>query len=67
MSNDINQTVEQLLASMLKKTLFVAINRVVAPASTIEPFVAEYLAYMNALEAEGAFGRQAHLSKRASW
>ena len=53
MSNDINQTVEQLLASMLKKTLFVAINRVVAPASTIEPFVAEYLAYMNALEAEG--------------
>ena len=53
MSNDINQTVDKLLAPMLKKTLFVAISRVAAPASAIEPFVAEHLAYMNALEAEG--------------
>jgi uncharacterized protein len=53
MSNDKKKAVEQLLAPMLKKTLFVAINRVVAPASAIEPFVTEHLAYMNGLEAEG--------------
>ena len=53
MSNDTRKTVAELLAPMLKKTLFVAINRVAAPASAIEPFVAEHLAYMNALEAEG--------------
>jgi hypothetical protein len=51
MSNDNKKAVEQLLAPMLKKALFVAINRVEAPASAIEPFVAEHLAYMNALEA----------------
>jgi uncharacterized protein YciI len=53
MSNDSRKTVADLLAPMLKKTLFVAINHVAAPASAIEPFVAEHLAYMNALEAEG--------------
>jgi len=53
MSNDSREAVEELLAPMLKKTLFVAINRVAAPASAIEPVVAEHLAYMNALEAEG--------------
>jgi hypothetical protein len=46
MSNDNRKTVVELLAPMLKKTLFVAINRVAAPASAIEPFVAEHLAYM---------------------
>jgi hypothetical protein len=53
MSNDNRKAVERLLAPTLKKTLFVAINRVAAPGSAIEPFVAEHLAYMNALEAEG--------------
>jgi uncharacterized protein len=53
MSDDKKKAVEQLLAPMLKKTLFVAINRVVAPSSAIEPFVTEHLAYMNGLEAEG--------------
>jgi uncharacterized protein len=38
---------------MLKKTLFVAINRVAAAAGAIEPLVAEHLMYMNALEAKG--------------
>jgi uncharacterized protein len=38
---------------MLRKTLFVALNRMVAPASEIAPFVADHLAYMNKLEAEG--------------
>jgi hypothetical protein len=55
MSNDTRKTVAELLAPMLKKTLFVAINRVAAPASSIEPFVAEHFAHMNALEAEGPF------------
>jgi uncharacterized protein len=45
--------VAELLAPMLRKTLFVAISRVAASASEIEPFVAEHLAYMNALEADG--------------
>jgi uncharacterized protein YciI len=53
MPNDTRKAVAELLAPMLKKTLFVAINHVAAPASAIEPFVAEHLAYMNALEAEG--------------
>jgi uncharacterized protein YciI len=53
MPNDSRKAVEQLLAPMLKKTLFVAINRVAAPASAIEPFVTEHLAYMNSLETEG--------------
>jgi hypothetical protein len=51
MPNDSRKAVEQLLAPMLKKTLFVAISRVAAPASAIEPFVTEHLAYMNSLEA----------------
>jgi uncharacterized protein len=53
MSKDTRKAAAELLAPMLKKTLFVAINRVAAPASAIEPFVAEHLAYMNALEAAG--------------
>jgi uncharacterized protein len=52
-SNDKKKAIAKLLAPMLKKTLFVAISRVAAPSSAIEPFVAEHLAYMNALEAEG--------------
>jgi uncharacterized protein len=43
----------ELLAPMLKKKLFVAISRVVAPESEIEPFVTDHLAYMNVLEADG--------------
>jgi uncharacterized protein len=53
LSNETGKTVAELLAPMLKKTLFVAISRVAAPASAIEPFVGEHLAYMDALEAEG--------------
>jgi hypothetical protein len=45
MFNDSTKTVEELLAPMLKKTPFVAISR-----------VAEHLACMNALEAEGPLG-----------
>jgi uncharacterized protein len=53
MPNNTNKAVAELLAPMLKNTLFVAINRVAAAASAIEPFVAEHLAYMNSLEAAG--------------
>ncbi len=53
MSNHINSTVAELLAPMLKKTLFVAISHAVAPANRMALFVAEHLAYMNALEADG--------------
>ena len=52
MSNDTRKAVTELLAPMLKKTLFVAVSRVAAAPSTIEPFVAEHLAYMNAMEAD---------------
>jgi hypothetical protein len=58
MSNDSRKTVAELLAPMLKKTLFAAISRVAAPASEIEPFVAGHLAYMYALEAEGRQARE---------
>jgi uncharacterized protein len=53
MSSEVKDAVAELLVPMLKKTLFVAINRVAAPASEIEPFVAGHLAYMNSLEADG--------------
>jgi hypothetical protein len=52
MSDDTRTAVAELLAPMLKKTLFVAINRVAAPSDAIEPFVAEHLDYTNVLEAE---------------
>ena len=50
-----NAVAAWLLARMLRKTLFVSLNRLVAvaPASEIAPFVADHLAYMNKLEAEG--------------
>ena len=53
MPNNTSKAAAELLAPMLKQTLFVAINRVAAAASAIEPFVAEHLAYTNSLEAAG--------------
>lgn len=53
MSENTTKGVAELLAPMLKKTLFVAISRVAVPVCEIEPFVAEPLTYLNALEAEG--------------
>ena len=53
MPNNTRNAVAELLARMLKKTLFVDINRVAAPPNAIEPFVSEHLAYMNSLEAAG--------------
>jgi uncharacterized protein YciI len=53
MSDDKQNTVAELLAPMLRKTLFVALNHVAAAASEIAPFVADHLIYMNKLEADG--------------
>lgn len=53
MPDNKQNAVAELLAPMLKKTLFVALNHVVAPTSEIAPFVADHLVYMNKLEAEG--------------
>jgi uncharacterized protein len=52
-SNETMEAVAELLAPMLKKTLFVAISRVAAAASAIEPFVAGHFAYRNSLEDTG--------------
>jgi hypothetical protein len=53
MPDNKQNSVAELLAPMLRKTLFVSLNRVVAPASEIAPFVADHLVYMNKLEADG--------------
>ena len=51
MSND--EPIADLLKPMLKKRLFVALSKAVAPAEQMLPHVAEHLRYMNRLEAEG--------------
>jgi uncharacterized protein len=53
MPDDTHNAVAELLAPMLRKTLFVALNRVIAPASEIAPFVADHLVHMNQMEADG--------------
>jgi uncharacterized protein YciI len=54
MEEQIQDETAALLAPMLKKTLFVATSRAVASAEAIQPCIAAYLRYMNALEARGA-------------
>jgi hypothetical protein len=66
MSNDTKKAVAEMLAPMLKKTLFVAISRVAAPASATEPFVAEHLAYRTPWKRRGTFGPPARSSRRVS-
>ena len=53
MSIEKSDEVQSLLAPMLKKTLFVALNKVVASAEAVLPFVADHLRYMNDLEDRG--------------
>jgi uncharacterized protein YciI len=45
--------IADLLKPMLKKRLFVALSKAVAPAEQMLPHVTEHLRYMNRLEAEG--------------
>ena len=54
MSEQMQDETAALLASMLKKTLFVAMSRAVASAEAIRPFIVDHLRYMNALEARDA-------------
>lgn len=48
-----DEKVAELLKPMLKKRLFVALSKAVAPPEDLLPFVAEHLAYMNRLESAG--------------
>jgi uncharacterized protein len=48
-----NEKIAELLKPMLKKRLFVALNKAIARPEDMLPFVAEHLAYMNQLENEG--------------
>jgi uncharacterized protein len=45
--------IADLLKPRLKKRLFVALSKAVAPAEQMLPHVTEHLRYMNQLEAEG--------------
>jgi len=54
MPEQIQDEITALLAPMLKKTLFVALSRAVAPAEAMRSFIADHLRYMNELEARGA-------------
>ncbi|MFF4750438.1 YciI family protein [Streptomyces sp. NPDC002514] len=45
--------VEQLLAPMIKKRLYAAVNRRVAAPEVITPYVADHLRYMTDLEERG--------------
>jgi uncharacterized protein YciI len=47
------EQIADLLKPMLKKRLFVAFSKAVAPAEQMLPHVAEHLRYMNRLEAQG--------------
>jgi uncharacterized protein YciI len=45
--------IADLLKPMLRKRLFVALSKAMAPAEQMLPHVAEHLRYMNRLETEG--------------
>ena len=48
-----DQKVAELLKPMLKKRLFVALSKAIAPPEDLLPFVPEHLAYMNHVESAG--------------
>jgi uncharacterized protein len=48
-----DEKVAELLKPMLKKRLFVAFSKAIAPPEDLLPFVAEHLVYMNHLESAG--------------
>ena len=49
----IDEEIADLLKPMLRKRLFVALSKAVAPSEQMLPHVAEHVRYMNQLEAEG--------------
>jgi uncharacterized protein len=53
MSTNADEKVAELLKPMLKKRLFVALTKAIAPPEDLLPFLAEHLAYMIHLEGAG--------------
>jgi uncharacterized protein len=53
MSVKLDPKVTELLKPMLRRKLFVALNRALVPSEEMAPYVAEHLEYMNALEESG--------------
>jgi uncharacterized protein len=49
----VSQEVDDLLASMIKRPLWVVLNSRKASSAEMEPYVAEHLKYMNELEGRG--------------
>jgi uncharacterized protein len=53
MTDTVRKEINELLAPMLKMTLYVGLSKAVASSEEMLPFVAEHLRYMNALEQKG--------------
>lgn len=53
MPTKLEDKVARLLKPMLKKRLFVALNKAAASQEQMLPFIADHLEYMNRLESEG--------------
>ena len=53
MAGSVDTEVGALLAPMLKKVLFAALNKAVATSDEMMPYVADHLRYMNELEERG--------------
>ena len=53
MSTSLDPKVAELLKPMLKRRLFVALNKALVPSEEMRPYVAEHLEYMNELEKAG--------------
>ena len=53
MSSNLDPKVAELLKPMLKRRLFVALNKALVLSKEMSPYVAEHLEYMNELEKAG--------------
>jgi uncharacterized protein len=53
MSTNLDPKAAELLKPMLKRRLFVALNKALVPSEEMAPYVAEHLDYMNELEKAG--------------
>jgi uncharacterized protein len=53
MTTNLDPKVAELLKPMLKRRLFVALNKALVPSEEMLPYVAEHLEYMNELEKAG--------------
>jgi uncharacterized protein len=54
MTANLDPKVAELLKPMLKRRMFVALNKALVPSEEMSPYVAEHLEYMNELEKAGA-------------